>query len=209
MTRIRTLKPEFWGDEKLSPLQAITRLVFLGLISMADDAGRLVDNLKTIDGFVFPSTEESSRESLDTLARLSRIIRYTSDSGQKLIEIANWKRHQKVDKPSRYVLPPSQESRESLANVSRSDLVPRTLDQGPRTETAAQILARIKTLAEEKPVPGQETRRFIRRAAVEELGPWIAAAYDAIGGADAVLKTPGERWSFLVRDFERELKALQ
>ena len=124
MARIRTLKPEFWQDEKLSPLPPIDRLVFLGLISQADDAGRLVDNPRLIDGLLFPETEDSSRGSLETLARLDRIIRYRSDSGQKLIQIAGWDRHQKVQKPSVYVLPgppdgeQSGESPESVQSVS-------------------------------------------------------------------------------------------
>jgi hypothetical protein len=133
MARIRTMKPEFFGDEKFAPLPVIDRFVFLGLISMADDAGRLVDNIKTIDGFLFPETSESSRKSLDTLATLSRITRYTSESGQKLIQIANWLQHQKVDRPSRYVLPGPRDTRDTLAQDSRSDLGPTTNDHGPTT----------------------------------------------------------------------------
>jgi hypothetical protein len=147
MPRIRTIKPEFWGDEKLAPLAAIDRLVFLGLISMADDAGRLVDSIKSIDGFIFPETSETSRESLATLARLGRIIRYTSDSGQPIIQIANWLRHQRVDKASKYVLPPasrrrratlaeaSREPRENVGESSRSDLGPTTSDPDLRPPT--------------------------------------------------------------------------
>lgn len=105
MARIRTLKPEFWGDEKLSRLDPLTRLVFLGLMSLADDAGRLVDNVKALDGQLFPATDDSCANALATLAELSRITRYESESGQRLIQVANWHRHQKVDKPSRYTLP--------------------------------------------------------------------------------------------------------
>lgn len=155
MPRIRTIKPEFWTDEKLSLLDPLTRLTFLGLISMADDAGRLVDNVKLLDGMLFPNTDDTCREALDTLARLSRITRYRSSSGQALIQITNWSEHQKVDKPSKAILPGpetavvtqppvpsavndarengSREPRESLARVSRSDLGPTTVDHGPPT----------------------------------------------------------------------------
>ena len=113
MARIRSIKPDFWGDEKLSPLDPLTRLVFVGLISMADDAGRLVDNLRTIDGFLFPRTEDSSREAIETLAKLHRVTRYTSSSGQALIQVTNWAAHQKIDRPSSKVLPaPSPEDLE-------------------------------------------------------------------------------------------------
>jgi len=52
MRRIRTIKPEMFEDEKLSKLPPITRFVFVGLISLADDYGRLVDNVKQIDGLI-------------------------------------------------------------------------------------------------------------------------------------------------------------
>lgn len=146
MARIRTLKPEFWQDEKLSPLPPLERLVFLGLLSMADDAGRLVDNVKAIDGMLFPHTDDTSRDAIETLARLKRVCRYTAESGQKCIQILGWAKHQKVDNPAKHVLPAptpqdlerqpdtksSRESREDQATSSRSDLGPRTLDHGPR-----------------------------------------------------------------------------
>ena len=100
MARIRTIKPEFWGDEKLAPCSPITRLVFLGLISMADDAGRVVDNVKVIDAFVFPETSETCRGSIDELSAMGRIRRGKTASGQRIIEIANWHAHQKIEKPN-------------------------------------------------------------------------------------------------------------
>ena len=106
MPRIRTIKPEMFQDEKLAPLAAHHRFVFMGLVSMADDAGRLLDNVKFIDAFIFPLTDESSRDSLEILASLSRITRYVSPSGQPLIQISNWLKHQKVYKPYPSTLPP-------------------------------------------------------------------------------------------------------
>ncbi len=150
MARIRTLKPEFWPDEKLAPLDPIHRLVFLGLISQADDAGRLVDSVRLLNGLLFPCTEDDCGESLETLARLSRIVRYWSESGQRLIQVANWTRHQRVDNPSKYNLPgptpedlelqgltdPSLEPRESLARTARDPSVP-IIDPIPSTTTSS------------------------------------------------------------------------
>lgn len=152
MARIRTIKPEFWADEKLSLLDPVTRLVFLGLISMADDAGRLIDNVKLLDGQLFPSTDDTCRDALDILARTSRITRYRSSSGQPLIQISNWERHQKVDHPNKYVLPGpetaaivqvfeesgdsghSRNTRENVATPSR-DVRDTTPDLRPSTST--------------------------------------------------------------------------
>jgi hypothetical protein len=152
VARIRTIKPEFWTDEKMSLLDVTTRLVFLGLISLADDAGRLVDNVKLLDGQLFPNTDDSCRDALDTLARMSRITRYRTSSGQPLLQITKWESHQKVDKPSKYVLPgpsevgsqvvesktlnkaeePSRESRDESPEESRESRAP-TLDLVPTT----------------------------------------------------------------------------
>lgn len=142
MARIRTIKPEFWADEKLSHLGAMDRLVFLGLISMADDYGRLHDNVKIIDAFVFPNTDDTVRESLANLSRMNRIRRGKSSQGMPVIEIVNWDKHQKVDKPQpKLALPPiagktnekagQNTVLESFANDSRigSELVaPHTTD---------------------------------------------------------------------------------
>ncbi len=155
MPRIRTIKPELWQDEKLAALPPLPRLVFLGLISMADDAGRLVDNVKSIDGFIFPETDDSARESLGILARLSRILRYTAPNGQKCIQIVHWARHQKVDHPNKYVLPapPSEavaaaldapitvETRENVARVSRNPLATTSTSTPTSTPTPSSVLS--------------------------------------------------------------------
>lgn len=143
MARIRTLKPEFWTDEKLALMPPLTRLVFLGLISQADDAGRLVDNVKLLDGMLFPYTDDTCREALDELSKMGRVIRYRSDSGQPLLQVANWEKHQKVQKPSKYTLPaPSEErvqessgdSPETPRRSPVSDLRPTTPDLLPTTD---------------------------------------------------------------------------
>jgi hypothetical protein len=142
MARIRTLKPEFWTDEKLALYPPLTRLVFLGLISQADDAGRLVDNVKLLDGLLFPYTDDTCADALADLASTGRILRYRSDSGQALIQIVNWTKHQNVQKPSKYTLPAppqvgecdfSGDSPESSRRVPVSDLGPTTPDLRPTT----------------------------------------------------------------------------
>lgn len=137
MARIRTVKPEFWADEKLAPLPPLHRLVFLGLVSQADDAGRLLDSVKQIDGLLFPQTDDSCGPSLEVLHRLGVIERGATSSGQQIIQIVGWKKHQKVDHPNlRSALPPiarnrngasaranvtSEDTREALASDARAE----------------------------------------------------------------------------------------
>jgi hypothetical protein len=139
MARIRTIKPEFWGDEKFALMTPKTRLLFLALISMADDCGRLLDSVSRITAFVYPFEENEGalatlsrdvRESLATLTDAGRITRGTNASGQKVIQITKWESHQKVDRPnlkaalSKIVAPyevtkSSRKPRESVAKSSR------------------------------------------------------------------------------------------
>lgn len=146
MARIRTIKPEFWADEKMGACDPLTRLVFLGLISLADDAGRLVDSVKQIDAALFPYTDESSRDAIEILDRMDRVRRGVSASGQRLIQIVNWERHQKIDNRNKYTLPEiaqqharpqqvadsSPDPIEDLSRVERDDSVT-TFDLRPTT----------------------------------------------------------------------------
>lgn len=100
MARIRTIKPELFQDEKLAPLPILERFVFIGLIAMADDCGRMLDNHRVIDAFVFPETADTCRDALVTLADIGRIQRGMTASGQRVIQITNWTKHQRVDRPN-------------------------------------------------------------------------------------------------------------
>ncbi len=121
MARIRTIKPEFWTDEKLAPLPPITRLVYIALWNMADDKGRLVDSVKMIDGFMFSQTEDSCEEPLTHLARLGRITRGVTMSGQRVIQIVHWN-HQKIDKPNHKNTLPEIDETSQLAFVDVSEI---------------------------------------------------------------------------------------
>jgi len=131
--RIRTIKPEFWSDEKLGPLPDRERLVYLALWSMADDEGRLIDSWRAIDGFMYALNggDSSCREALATLASLGRILRYRSSNGQAIIQIVRWVRHQNIDRPSPsvYEAPPL----ELLEEAMRAPGSQMSLPLGPET----------------------------------------------------------------------------
>lgn len=122
MARIRSLKPTFWTDEKIGVLPRDVRLTFIGLISaMADDHGRLVGSARIVRGAVYPYDDDMTvamiGEHLDVLAAAGRIHRY-SVNGDDYIQITNWSRHQRVDKPSPSLLPPPPDS---IAERSAND----------------------------------------------------------------------------------------
>lgn len=178
MARIRSIKPEFWSDEKLAPMPVATRLLFLALICMADDCGRIIDSVSQIVAFMHPYTDEETfanvsretRESLASLSESGRIVRGVTASGQRVVQITNWSRHQKVDHPNtRAALPelvaaptdthpretlakPSREVREPLASNSRDDLRSTIYDQDLRSA----IVAHAPVVADATPDPGAD-----------------------------------------------------
>lgn len=133
MPRIRSIKPEFWQDQKLSRLPALTRLVYVCLWSMADDEGRIEADAETVWHFGFPREDRGEvAKALRVLAESSRIVLYRGANGSECIAIPRWGVHQKIDKPSRSKIeaPPafsgdSSNPPRTLAEDSTTDL-----DQG-------------------------------------------------------------------------------
>jgi len=166
VARIRTIKPEFWQDEKLVGLPDVTRLLFLGLVSLADDAGRLLDKPVKIEADLFDGEQDRRREVVESLANLSRIgviRRGFTASGQRIIEITNWKRHQRVDHPNYAasfpeIVTPYEDTpiREAFANHSREireALASHTNDLRPVPTTSTSTNDLFSGVADAPPAP--------------------------------------------------------
>lgn len=89
---------------------------------------------------------------------------------------------------------PTRESRATRA-------VARLASAERRADDAGDLLAELRSRIVTQPVPGQGVVRSLPRAKVEEMGPEVVRAVDAVGGVQAILNTPPEKLSFLTRDF--------
>ena len=176
MARIRTIKPELFSDEKLTPMDPTTRFVFVGLICLADDGGRLLDNVRLVDSLLFLMTNDSSRDALATLSRSGLIQRGKTASGQAVIQITNWSKHQRVDHPNFKAALPELVTVEQVAGVpellasdSRDiraafaprpttyDLRPATDDRRPSASSSSKrerLLAKVDLEAPQLNLPG-------------------------------------------------------
>lgn len=114
MARIRTVKPEFWTDETLAEMSRDVRLLFLGLLNHVDDEGRCVDNEKLVKAAVFPLDDDVPstmvRRWLDELSTTRRVVLYEV-AGRRYLQVANFKKHQKIDRPKTSTLPPPDDGR--------------------------------------------------------------------------------------------------
>lgn len=93
MARSRNIKPGFFTNPELVELPYETRLLFAGLWVIADREGRLEDRPKKIKMELFPADAVDCDLMLAQLHKAGFVIRYEVD-GQKLIQIANWAKHQ-------------------------------------------------------------------------------------------------------------------
>ena len=57
MARIRTIKPEFWEDEKIGKIPIPCRLFFIGCWNFADDFGVIKGNAALLKSQIFPYDE--------------------------------------------------------------------------------------------------------------------------------------------------------
>jgi len=97
MPRVRQIKPEFFMDEELGALPPATRLLFIGLWTIADKAGRLEDRPARIKAHLLPYdknvTEETVDSMIESLAEGRFVIRYSVD-GKELLQIRSFDKHQ-------------------------------------------------------------------------------------------------------------------
>jgi len=93
MARARNIKPGFFTNDELVELPFETRLLFIGLWTIADRAGRLLDRPKKIRMDIFPGDDVDVDKSLCSLALSGFIARYVAD-GRPCIQIINWDKHQ-------------------------------------------------------------------------------------------------------------------
>ncbi|WP_334153017.1 hypothetical protein [Microbacterium sp.] len=140
--RIRSIKPEFWRSSDVSSLEIEDRLLFIGLWSYVDDNGVGLDKLAAIAADLF--ADDIAADASGTFARVSRGLARLSESGRIIryrvenvdyLEIVNWTKHQRIDKPGKPRYPRHDAAdasiRESVENA-RESVAPGTGEQGNR-----------------------------------------------------------------------------
>ncbi len=109
MPRKRMISPELWSSEGFGSLSTFAKVVYIGLISSADDEGRGRCKATLIRSTLFPYDERLRTSDIDhaleEIAQNTSTVIYNCD-GQSYYFLQNWKKWQKIDKPSRSQIPP-------------------------------------------------------------------------------------------------------
>jgi len=95
VSRSRTLRPDFFRNAELCSLPPLTRILFAGLWTEADRAGRLLDRPRTLKGKLLPYDDCDVETMLDQLAAGPDpfIARYEV-RGQRVIHVVTFLKHQ-------------------------------------------------------------------------------------------------------------------
>jgi hypothetical protein len=124
--RIRTLKPDIWQDRHLGRLPVGARLLFIGIITQADDEGRFRAELPLLRAAIFPFDDVIAGDSgslpglfaeldiagwlglLEQAGRTSErpgLIRLYEVRGERFGDLPTWSMHQRIDSPKPSKLP--------------------------------------------------------------------------------------------------------
>lgn len=131
--RIRSIKPEWLEDERMALASAEARVLSVALILLADDEGRGRCNPEILGARVFPGVPdvrrllvEDSSSPLRALERMGFVLVYES-CGQMYYAIRQWKRHQRIDRPtpSRIPEPPDTEMTDFFGSIDETTTSPR------------------------------------------------------------------------------------
>src|SRR5690242_8409033 len=107
MSRIRSIKPEFPQSESIGKLSRDARLLFIMLWTYVDDAGRARASSRMLASLLYPYDDDAKKLIdgwLGELELYGHITIYDVE-GSRYLEICNWLKHQKIDRPSKSRLP--------------------------------------------------------------------------------------------------------
>jgi hypothetical protein len=105
MPRIRSIKPQFWLDEKLGGTARDVRLLYIGLWNLSDDRGVFEYRPMRIKAQLFPYDEDITEEImtnwLNALINTGDIVKFV-ENGKSFGYIPTFLVHQPIEKPSKW-----------------------------------------------------------------------------------------------------------
>jgi hypothetical protein len=105
LARIRSIKPEFWTDEKVVSLTPLARLLFIGIWNFVDDYGRSEFSPARIKMQILPADPADIRQLLAEISGAGLVTIYAVD-GKEYLQVSNFTKHQKIDARAKSKYPP-------------------------------------------------------------------------------------------------------
>jgi hypothetical protein len=100
--RKRMIDPDIWQDEKFNKLTDKGKLLFIGLITVANDFGKLRGNPIYLRTHLFPYDDNNNivEKELEMLIKSKMIIKYNIN-GETFIKLTNWDKYQTLIHPAK------------------------------------------------------------------------------------------------------------
>jgi len=124
MSRIRTVKPDFWVSEQVISCSPFARLLFIGLWNFCDDHGVHPASYVRLKAEIFPMDSFSIEEVKQWVDELiaNDLLREYAVNNKRYWIVTGWHNHQRIDKPTyRHPLPLSElkEIKDNSSNIQR------------------------------------------------------------------------------------------
>jgi hypothetical protein len=145
MARIRTIKPEFWTDERIGECSMPARLLFIATWNIADDHGGLDRSAKQLKAQAFPYDNIDCEPLVQELLSARLLVEYES-GGKKYLHIRGFRKHQKNEKPAAPRFPLYQEEPDSSSGSTVASSGPTATGCGSteRSGGSSSSLGKIK-----------------------------------------------------------------
>lgn len=178
MARTRSIKPGFFTNDLLAEVEPLGRLLFAGLWTVADRAGRVLDRPRKLKAELLPYDDCDVDGLLDHLARLGFIDRYVVD-GRAVIAVVNWAKHQQPhinEKPSDLPAPILVGESSSIVRRPVPEQHHASTVQVPEQHGSTQPGTRYPEPGTRNPVPGNAAAAATRGCAREAAAAAASAA---------------------------------
>lgn len=120
MARKRMIDPSIWADEDFGSLSPEAQVLYIGIISNADDEGRLPANPAFLSASIFPfkglTAEQAKDIRSEVLTRMKSAILYIVD-GKEYIELKKWYQYQAINRPTPSKYPKNEAKSEQSLNT--------------------------------------------------------------------------------------------
>jgi hypothetical protein len=200
MPRQRMIRPELWGDEGFLELSLGARLLFIGLISHADDEGRGTAGATSLKTRIFPCDNFTQPEIEAFKAEIAAKVRcvFYQVEGKEYYELTRFLNHQTINRPSASAIPKPTHgtlSEDSVnAHGTLSERSPRSKERSKESPKRA-LSAR---LGEEKKEESIETEEAGGSAPLRGAG--LPSTTDEARGSEDEAKKSSEEYTEFARN---------
>ncbi len=121
--RIRTVKPEFWRNDRMAAAPEHTRLLALALLNYADDEGYFDARPELVRGSLFPFEPDvkAVQRSLQELANMKYVQLFDGLDGRDYGRVIKFTDHQRISHPTKSKIKPL--CKDAKADLFALDLV--------------------------------------------------------------------------------------